>query len=95
MRKKEEVVFKDTIGTGLKFKKIYICHVDNYIGSFNPDDGDIRYAIFNEFSNFIMNLLKDYPECSPHNITDNSIKDIIRKKIKLDTLIQNRIQHEI
>lgn len=95
MWKKEKVIFKETIGAGIKYKKILICHVDNYIGSLNPYNGDIRYATFDKFSEFVTDLLKKNPEYSPHNVTDVDIQDIIRKKIQLDTLIQSRIQHEI
>lgn len=88
-------LLKLTIGSGLIFKKLYICHVDNYVGSLNPDTGDIKYDTFDNFSRFVTKLLKDNPEYSPHNVIDCDIENIIRKKIQTDTLIQSRIQHEI
>lgn len=80
-------MLKETIGTDIVYKKILICHVDNYIGSLNPYNCDIKYATFDKFSEFITKLLKDNPEYSPHNVVDEDIKNIIRSKIKLDTIL--------
>lgn len=88
-------LLKPTVGSGLVFKKLYICRVDNYVGSLNPDTGDIKYDTFDNFSRFVTRLLKDNPEHSPHNVIDCDIENIIRKKIQTDILIQSRIQHEI
>lgn len=93
MWKKAQIIFKETIGAGIVYKKILICHVDNYIGSLNPYNGDIKYATFDKFSEFITKLLKDNPEYSPHNVVDEDIKNIIRSKIKLDAILK-KVQHE-
>lgn len=94
MWKKEKVIFKDTTGTDLIYSKIFICHVDDYIGSYNPDNGEIHYATAKEFSKFIKELLLNNPNHSPHNVTDPDIISIIRNKIQLDSILQNRIQNE-
>jgi hypothetical protein len=87
-------VFKDDIGCDLDFKKILICHVDNYIGSLNPYTGEIHYDVFDNFTEFVTELLHNNPQHSPHNVTDSDIVDRIRKKIQYDKLLSHRIQNE-
>lgn len=90
-----KMLTKDVIGTGLSYKKLFICKVDDYVGSYNPDTGDVRYSTFDKFTEFVIKLLKDNPEYSPHNTTDCDIENIIRNKIQLDLIITNRKTHEI
>lgn len=66
------------------FKQIYLCYVDKYIGAYNPDTGEIRYATSDKFVPFVQKILKDFPEYSPHNVINHGIEETIRKKILLD-----------
>lgn len=77
-------MFKDWIGNDLRYKHLYICHVDSYIGYFNPYNGDIDYATSDKFIEFIQGVLEKYPEYSPHNVINYGIQQEIRKKIKYD-----------
>lgn len=77
-------MFKDTIGNELKSKHIYICHVDKYIGAYNPYTGEIRYAHGDKFISFVQNILDDFPEYTPHNVINEGVQDLIRKKILID-----------
>lgn len=87
-------MFKDHIGSGIKFKKLLICHVDNYIGSLNPYTGEIKYEQFKKFTEFVTELMQNNPEYSFHNVTDSVIRDTIREKIQLDKEKYNRIHDE-
>lgn len=77
-------MFKDKVGTGLKYKHIYICHVDTYIGAYNPYTGEIRYATSDKFVPFVKKILDEFPEYSPHNIINDGVAEVIRKKILID-----------
>ena len=77
-------MFKDKVGTGLKYKHIYICHVDTYIGAYNPYTGEIRYATSDKFVPFVKEILEKYPDYTPHNVINEGIQEVIRKKILLD-----------
>lgn len=71
-------------GNDLRYKHIYLCYVDNYIGAFNPDSGEIRYATSEKFVPFVEKILKDFPDYTPHNVINYGIEESIRKKIKSD-----------
>ena len=77
-------MFKQTIGCELKTKHIYICHVGTYIGAYNPYTGEVRYAMSDKFVPFVQKILKDYPDYTPHNVINEGIQEVIRKKILLD-----------
>ena len=94
MEKNVNSLLKDTIGVELDYKKIYICHVDDYIGSLNPETGDIDYEHFSNFTEFVTELLHKYPHLSPHNVTDSDIINKVRQKIQLDTIINSRKKNE-
>lgn len=68
----------------MKCKHIYLCHVDKYIGAYDPYTGEIRYASGDKFVPFVKKILKDFPEYSPHNVINEGISELIRKKILLD-----------
>ena len=68
----------------MKCKHIYLCHVDKYIGAYNPYTGEIRYASGDKFVPFVQKILQDFPEYSPHNVINEGISELIRKKILLD-----------
>ena len=76
------------IGNDLKYKEIYLCYVDKYIGMFNPYTGEIRYATSDKFVPFVQKILKDFPEYSPHNVINVGIEREIRKKILMDIAIK-------
>lgn len=78
------MLFKNTIGNELKTKHIYICHVDRYIGAYNPYTGEVRYAPSEKFVPFVQKILKDYPDYTPHNVINEGIQEVIRQKILLD-----------
>jgi hypothetical protein len=78
-------MFKDKVGNGLRYKHIYLCHVDKYIGAYNPYTGEVvGYEISNKFVPFVQKILHDFPDYSPHNVINEGIKDEIRKKILMD-----------
>lgn len=77
-------MFKDKVGNDLKYKHIYLCHVDKYIGAYNPYTGEIRYALGDNFIPFVQKILDDFPEYTPHNIINDGVSELIRKKILLD-----------
>lgn len=80
-------MFKDKVGTGLKYKHIYLCHVDKYIGAYNPHTGEVvGYKSSDMFVPFVKEILEKYPEYSPHNIINDGVAEVIRKKIKADIL---------
>lgn len=90
-------MFKDWIGNDLRYKHLYICHVDSYIGYFNPYNGDIDYATSDKFIEFIQGVLEKYPEYSPHNVINYGIQQEIRKKIQEDcvktvSIFQNKVE---
>ena len=78
----------------MKSKHIYICHVDGYIGAFNPYTNKVRYETADNFIPFVKKLLKDFPDYSPHNIVNHGIEEVIRKQIITDKLINDK-QKEI
>lgn len=77
-------MFKETIGCELKCKHIYICHVDNYIGAYNPYTDKVRYESSEKFVEFIQEILNDFPDYTPHNVLNEGIENRIRKEIKSD-----------
>lgn len=77
-------MFKQTIGCELKTKHIYICHVDRYIGAYNPYTGEIKYAMSDKFVPFVKEIIEKYPDYTPHNVINEGIQEVIRKKILLD-----------
>lgn len=77
-------MFKQTIGCELKTKHIYICHVDNYIGAYNPYTDKVRYKSSEKFVEFIQEILNDFPDYTPHNVLNEGIENRIRKEIKSD-----------
>lgn len=79
------MIFKKVVGKNVKCKHLYICHVDKYIGAYNPHTGDVvGYETGDNFVPFIQDILEKYPEYSPHNVINAGIQDVIRRKILLD-----------
>ena len=69
----------------MKTKHIYLCHVDKYIGAYNPHTGEvIGYETGDKFVPFVQNILNKFPDYSPHNIINEGVQEEIRKKILLD-----------
>lgn len=78
-------MFKDKVGNALKYKHIYLCRVDKYIGAYNPHTGEVvGYEISNKFVPFVKKILHDFPDYSPHNVINYGIEEVIRRKILLD-----------
>lgn len=78
-------MFKDKVGTGLKYKHIYLCHVDKYIGAYNPHTGEVvGYDTGDRFVPFVKKILHDFPDYTPHNVINYGIEEVIRRKILLD-----------
>ena len=82
-------MFKDKIGNELRYKHIYLCHVDNYIGAYNPYTGKVRYETSDKFVQFVQDILNDFPDYSPHNVINEGIQEVIRKKIQADKLLKD------
>lgn len=83
-------MFKDWVGNDLKCKHIYLCHVDKYIGAYNPHTGEVvGYEISDKFVPFVKKILHDFPDYSPHNVINYGIKEIIRQKILIDIAKRN------
>lgn len=78
-------MFKDVVGCELKTKHIYLTYVDEYIGAFDPYTGEIRYATSDKFVPFVQEILKDFPEYTPHNVINQGVSEAIREKINADT----------
>lgn len=81
-------MFKDKIGNILRYKHIYLCHVDNYIGAYDPYTGKVRYETSDKFVQFVKDILNDFPDYSPHNVINEGIQEVIRKKIQADKLLK-------
>lgn len=78
-------MFKDYIGANVKCKHIYLCHVDRYIGAYNPHTGEVvGYDTSDKFVPFVTDILNRFPDYSPHNVLNEGIVEIIRQKIKSD-----------
>lgn len=88
------MLLKSTVGCNIMTKHIYLCYVDKFIGSYNPYTGEIKYAPSEKFVDFVKNILKDYPEYSPHNVINNGIESAIREKIKADC-VQKCVQSKL
>lgn len=83
-------MFKDKVGNDLRCKHIYLCHVDKYIGAYNPYTGEVvGYEISDKFVPFVQKILHDFPDYSPHNVINEGIKEVIRKKILIDIAKRN------
>lgn len=79
------MLFKNTIGNELNTKHIYICHVGSYIGAYNPHTGEVvGYKSGDKFVPFVKEILEKYPDYSPHNVINEGIQEVIRRKILLD-----------
>lgn len=79
------MIFKKVVEKNVKCKHLYICHVDKYIGAYNPHTGEVvGYETGDNFVPFIQDILEKYPEYSPHNVINAGIQDVIRRKILLD-----------
>jgi hypothetical protein len=86
-------MFKNKVGNDLRCKHIYLCHVDKYIGAYNPYTGEVvGYETSNNFMPFVQKILKDLPEYSPHNIINEGVAEVIRNKILSD--IRNRCKEQ-
>ena len=81
-----ENLVKGTIGCDIMTKHIYLCHVDRYIGSYDPCTGDIKYETSDKFVDFVTEILHLYPEHTPHNVRNQGIEDAIRHKIKTEEI---------
>ena len=69
----------------MKTKHIYLTYVDKYIGAYNPHTGEVvGYDVRNKFVPFVKKILQEFPEYSPHNIINEGVAEVIRKKILLD-----------
>lgn len=69
----------------MKCRHIYICHVGQYIGAYNPYTGKVvGYETGDKFVPFVQKILHDFPDYSPHNIINEGIQEIIRQKILLE-----------
>ena len=80
-------MFKNWVGNDLNYKHIYLTYVDNYIGAYNPHTGEVvGYDTRDKFVPFVTDILQKYPEYSPHNIINDGVAEVIRKKIKTDIL---------
>lgn len=79
-------MFKPFIGNILKYKHIYLCHVDNYIGAYDPYTGKVRYETGDKFVQFVQKILNEFPDYSPHNVINEGIQEVIRQKIQSDRL---------
>lgn len=83
-------MFKDKVGTGLKYKHIYLCHVGKYIGAYNPHTGEVvGYETGDKFVPFVQEILLKYPDYSPHNIINEGVEEVIRRKILMDIAKRN------
>ena len=82
-------MFKDKIGNILRYKHIYLCHVDNYIGAYDPYTGKVRYETSDKFVQFVQDILNEFPDYSPHNVINVGIQEVIRKKIQADKLLKD------
>ena len=78
-------MFKDRIEPHVKTKHIYLTYVDNYIGAYNPHTNEVvGYETRDKFVPFVTDILQKYPEYSPHNIINDGVAEVIRKKILID-----------
>ena len=78
-------MFKDTIGNDLKSKHIYICYAGKYIGAYNPYTREVvGYDTLNNFTPFVQGILDKFPDYSPHNVINEGISELIRRKILID-----------
>jgi len=78
-------MFKDKIGTELKYKHIYICYAGKYIGAYNPYTREVvGYEISDKFVPFVQKIIKDFPEYTPHNVINEGISELIRRKVLMD-----------
>ena len=76
------MIFKYKIGRNVVCKHIYLTYVDNYIGAYNPHTGEVvGYETRDKFVPFVTDILQKYPEYSPHNIINQGVAEVIRKKI--------------
>lgn len=79
------MIFKDRIEPHVKTKHIYLTYVDNYIGAYNPHTGEVvGYETRDKFVPFVTDILQKFPEYSPHNIINDGVAEVIRKKILID-----------
>ena len=85
------MIFKDYIGGNVMCKHIYLCYVDGYIGSFEPETGEVKYDTSDNFVDFVTRILKEYPEHSPHNVINYGIQQAIRDEIRKNC-VQKRVQ---
>lgn len=80
-------LLKSTIEAHVKTKHIYICHVDKYIGAYNPHTGEVvGYETRDKFVDFVTDILHKFPEYTPHNVINSGIEEVIREKIKSEQL---------
>lgn len=78
-----QTLFKETVGNDLRYKHIYLCHVDKYIGAYNPHTGEVvGYDTGDKFVPFVQKILDTYPEYSLHNVINEGIQEVIRKEIQ-------------
>lgn len=70
----------------MKYKHIYLCHVDKYIGAYNPHTGEVvDYDTGDKFVPFVQKILDTFPEYTPHNVINQGVSEAIREKINADT----------
>ena len=82
------MVERKRIGCDLRCKHIYLTYVDGYIGSFEPETGEVKYDTSDKFVDFVTMILNEYPEHSPHNVINYGIQQAIRDEIEKDKLAQ-------
>ena len=79
------MLFKQTVGCNVRSKHLYICHVGKYIGAYNPYTLEVvGYKTGDKFVPFVQEILEKYPDYTPHNVINEGIQEVIRRKILLD-----------
>lgn len=85
LAEQRQMILKDYIGGNVKTKHIYICRVGRYFGAYNPYTGEVvGYKTSDKFIPFIQEILDKFPDYSPHNVINEGIQELIRRKILMD-----------
>ena len=79
------MIFKEYIGGNVKTKHIYICYAGKYIGAYNPYTREVvGYDTLNNFTPFVQDILEKFPDYSPHNVINEGISELIRRKVLIE-----------
>lgn len=82
---KKMMLFKDTVGCNVKCRHLYLCYSGKYIGAYNPYTNEVvGYETLNNFTPFVKDIIEKYPDYSPHNVVNEGISELIRRKILID-----------